>query len=154
MSHKSTVQVFKASQTPQTTIGIALDTAYLTSLPSGTQPSTGIYMIDNRKNIGSYNEGQMELYTFCYPGDNVSFYVQPIDTQRGDTVSIIGLNVSYGNVFGGSLGAPQPTSNDAYWIGRAINAGNQTYQIQVLITDENGNIYVINWDPFIQTVGS
>jgi hypothetical protein len=154
MSHTPKVQLIKASQTPQTTIGIALDTAYLTSLPPGTQPSTGIYMIDNRLNIGSYNEGQMELYTLCYPGDNVSFYAQPIDTQRGDSVSIIGINVSYGNVFGGSLGAPQPTDNAAYWIGRAINSGRQTYQVQVLITDENHNVYVINWDPFIQTVGS
>jgi hypothetical protein len=152
MAHSAKVQLKSAAQTPQTTIGIALDTAYLTSQPGNI--STGIYMIDNRLNLGSYNEGQMELFTYCYPGDNVSFYVTPIDTQRGDTVSIIGINVSNGNVFGGSLGAPQPTDNTAYWIGRAINAGQQTYQIQVLITDENHNIYVINWDPFIKTVGS
>jgi hypothetical protein len=154
MAHSTNIQFVKAAQNPQTMIGIGLDTAYLTSLPPGTQPSTGIYMCDNRLNVGSRNEGQMELSTFCYPGDNISFYAQPIDSQRGDTVKILGFNVSYGNLFGGSLGTPKPANADhSYWIGRIINGGTQTYQIQVLITDENGNVYIINWDPFITTQG-
>lgn len=138
-----------AASTPQTQIGIALDTAYLESLPPGTQPSTGIYMIDNRAQLGSKNEGQMELSTVCFAGDRVGWYLVPIDPTRGDTVQITGFNVSSGNVFAGSSGYPQPTTNLAYWIGRAVNAGSQTYQVQILLTDSSGSKYFINWDPYI-----
>jgi hypothetical protein len=153
MAHSNKVQFIKAAQNPQTMIGIALDTAYLTSLAPGTIPNTGIYMCDNRLNVGSRSEGQIELSTFCYPGDNISFCVQPIDSQRGDTVKILGITVSQGNLFGGSLGTPKPANDDhTYWIGRIINGGTQTYTLQVLITDESGDFYVITWDPYVTTV--
>jgi hypothetical protein len=133
---------------PQTQIAICVDTAYIAA-NSGQQISTGIYMTDNQLNLGSSNEGQMELHTNCNNGSLIGFTAYPIDTNSGDKVEITGFNVSQGNVFGGS-GYPL-SQTPSYWIGQAANAGNQTYQIQIKVTV--GALrpidYYVNWDPFI-----
>jgi hypothetical protein len=106
-------------------------------------------MMDNMLELGSSNEGNLELSTVCNVGSLIGFSVYPIDTNSGDQVAITGMNVSAGNVFG-SAGYPvQQTPN--YWIGQAINQGNQTYQIQVKVTIGTLHpiYYYINWDPFI-----
>ena len=69
---------------------------------------------------------------------------------------ITGFTVSQGSVFG-SQGYPQqqpPIGTEpagAYWIGQAMNAGSQTYQIQIKVTvcQLRPISYYINWDPFI-----
>jgi hypothetical protein len=135
---------------PQTQIAIAVDTAYIAS-QNGNNISTGIYMTDNQLNLGSTNEGQLELSTVCNNGNLIGFSVYPIDVNSGDTVAITGFNVSSGNVFGSS-GYPlqiQPS----YWIGQATHTGSQTYQIQIKVT--TGGLrpvyYYVSWDPFIKS---
>lgn len=146
------------SPTVQTAVTIALDTKYLISQPPGTN-SGGIYMFDNRVNNGSSGEGALELSTVCNAGDIMSFEVIAINELMGsssDKVKITGFNVSYGNVFGGSEGAPvayhQPgTTPGQYWLAQAVNAGEQVYQLFVEITSSGLHPIVrdITWDPYI-----
>ncbi|TPG54326.1 AidA/PixA family protein [Sphingomonas glacialis] len=140
---------------PQASITIAVDTAYVAS-KGGQNISNGIYMMDNQVSYGSTGEGTLELSTVVPVGSLIGFNTVPIDTNSGDTVIITGFTVSQGSVFG-SQGYPQqqpPINGEpagAYWIGQAINAGSQTYQIQIKVTV--GQLrpisYYINWDPFI-----
>lgn len=147
------VRVVKPRSTtpcPQTAISIAVDTSYVIS-QGGRNIGTGIYMFDNQRNDGSTGQGSLELSTVANAGDLVGFEVVPINPHTGDTVVISGFNVSAGNVFG-NQGYPIPDSKDpSYWIGQAVNAGQQTYQIQILVT--SGGIrptkYYVSWDPFI-----
>jgi hypothetical protein len=142
----------------QTAVTIALDTKYLISQPPGTN-TRGIYMFDNRVNNGSSGEGNLELSTVCNAGDIMSFEVIAINELMGgsaDTVKITGFNISQGNVFGGSEGAPisyhlPGTSPGAYWLAQAVNTGQQVYQIFVEITSSGLHPIVrdITWDPYI-----
>lgn len=135
---------------PATAIAIAIDTQYVASVGGGGI-TKGIYMFDNRLDNGSSGEGGLELSTKCNAGDLIGFEVYPVDERgsSGDTVAITGFNVSQGSVFG-SQGYPMQQT-PSYWIGQAINAGSQTYQIRVLVTTgglrpTQFNVY---WDPFI-----
>lgn len=133
---------------PQAQIAIVVDTAYIAA-NGGQNISTGIYMVDNQLNLGSSNEGQLELHTVCNNGNLIGFSVYPLDVNSGDSVAITGFNVSQGNVFGGAGYPLQITPG--YWIGQALNTGSQTYQIQIKVT--TGSLrpisYYVNWDPFI-----
>lgn len=140
---------------PNATVTIAVDTAYVAA-QQGRNINQGVYMMDNTIGNGSSNEGQMELYTVLPVGAIIGFNSVPIDFVSGGKVVITGFNVSQGNVFG-SAGYPQqfPLGNEplgSWWIGQAMNAGSQTYQIQIAVTV--GAIrpvtYYVNWDPFIK----
>jgi hypothetical protein len=140
MADKLHISLLYATQTPQTTISIALDTAYLEGLKPGTKAATGIYLMDNRFGIGSSNEGTQSIHTVCYTGDKISWLALPVDAARGDTVIITGFIILAGNIFGGSIGNPQPTDNPACWIGRAVvSASTSVYQINFLIVDDAKN---------------
>ena len=140
---------------PQVAITVAVDTAYVAS-QQGQNIGSGVYMMDNQVNNGSTNEGQMELSSVVPVGSLIGFETVPINPLSGDTVVITGFTVSQGGVFG-SQGYPQqqpPIGSQpagSYWIGQAMNAGSQTYQIQIKVTV--GLIrpisYYVNWDPFI-----
>ncbi|OPX44216.1 inclusion body protein [Ruminiclostridium hungatei] len=135
-----TINELQAQVRAQTKIIITVDTARVIS-----GDTRNIYMIDNRVEFGSTNEGTLELSTKCFTGDYISWLAVPLDPDTQDTVSIAGFQVSSGNVFGGE-GSPQPQSDDdTYWMGRAINQGSQTYQVKIII---NGT-HVVTWDPFI-----
>jgi hypothetical protein len=133
---------------PQTQVAIAVDTAYIAA-NAGQNITTGIYMFDNQLNLGSSNEGQLELHTVCNNHSLIGFEAYPMDVNSGDSVAITGFNVSQGNVFGGAGYPLQQTPS--YWIGQAMNSGSQTYQIQIKVT--TGGLrpvsYYVNWDPYI-----
>ena len=133
---------------PQTQIALVVDTEYIAA-NGGENVTTGIYMMDNQLNSGSSNEGQLELHTVCNDHALIGFEAYPLNPNTGDTVEITGFNVSQGNVFGSSGYPLQQTPN--YWIAQAMNAGSQTYQIQIKVT--TGGLrpisYYVNWDPFI-----
>jgi Inclusion body protein len=134
---------------PQTSIQIAVDTAYVIG-QAGKDIGAGVYMMDNRVSNGSKGEGNLELHTSANVGDLVGFRVHPINPNSSDSVEITGFNVSSGSVFG-SNGTPREQQTPDYWIGQALNAGNQTYQIQIKVT--SGGLqplsYFVNWDPFL-----
>lgn len=142
---------------PQTSVTIAVDTAYVAA-QDGRNISKGIYMMDNRVRNGSTGEGTLELSTVCNNGDLIGFNAVPINIlgSSGDKVVITGFTVSQGSVFT-AAGAPrQQTSPDgepdgAYWIGQAMSQGQQTYQIQIAVTIGllQPVTYYVNWDPFI-----
>ena len=146
-----------AALSPQTSITIAVDTAYVAA-QQGRNISKGIYMVDNRLRNGSTGEGTLELSTVCNNGDLIGFNAVPINIlgASGDQVVITGFTVSQGSVFT-AAGTPrqQPAlpgePAGAYWIGQALAQGHQTYQIQIEVTV--GQLqpvsYFINWDPFI-----
>lgn len=143
-----------------TAITIAVDTDYIGTLPPGTtHASQGIYMVDNRLQNGSSNEGSLELSTHCPAGNLISFSAIAINAEGGggSTVEITGFNVSQGNVFT-AAGQPQvfnppPSGADAnsFWIGQAMQQGSQTYQVQIKVTIGvlQPVSYFISWDPFI-----
>ena len=140
---------------PQVAIVIAVDTAYVAS-QQGQNINSGVYMMDNQVNNGSTHEGQMELNSVVPVGALIGFESVPINPLSGDTVIITGFTVSQGSVFG-SQGYPQqqpPIGSQpagSYWIGQAMNAASQIYQIQIQVTV--GLIrpisYFVNWDPYI-----
>ena len=134
---------------PPVAITIAIDTSYIISQRGGTV-TTGVYMFDNQLDNGSTGEGILELSSCINAGQIIGFEVVPIDPTTNDTVAITGFNVSQGNVFG-STGYPIPTPKPSYWLAQAVNAGQQTYQIQVKVT--SGGVrstdYYVNWDPYI-----
>ena len=151
------VQAPNTSLQPQTSITIAVDTAYVAA-QGGKNISQGIYMMDNRVRNGSTGEGTLELHTVCNNGNLIGFNSVPINAlgSSGDEVVITGFTVSQGSVFT-AAGAPreQPAlpgePQGAYWIGQAMNQGSQTYQIQIKVTVGvlQPVSYFINWDPFI-----
>jgi hypothetical protein len=150
-------QAANASLQPQTSITIAVDTAYVAA-QQGRNISQGIYMMDNRVRNGSTGEGTLELSTVCNNGDLIGFNAVPINIlgSSGDKVVITGFTVSQGSVFT-AAGTPrqQPAlpgePDGAYWIGQALSQGQQTYQIQIAVTvgQLQPVTYYINWDPFI-----
>ena len=153
-SNRLVVRGTAAVLQPNATVTVAVDTAYVAA-QQGRNISEGVYMMDNMINNGSSAEGKMELSTVVPVGYTIGFNSVPINFISGDSVIISGFNVSAGNVFG-SAGYPQiyPLGKEplgSWWIGQAMNAGNQTYQIQIAVTV--GQIrpvtYFVNWDPFI-----
>ena len=154
MNKKRLVVVQQPILKPPVSIVVAVDCAYVAA-QQGRNISTGVYMMDNMANNGSTNEGNLELSSVVPVGALIGFNSVPIDPAAG-TVVITGFTVSQGSVFG-SQGYPQQQPAigtepaGAYWIGQAMNAGSQTYQIQIKVTV--GTIrpisYYINWDPFI-----
>lgn len=157
MMHPNKLVVPKAPTLlrPDASITIAVDTAYVAS-QQGRNISQGVYMMDNMVSADSTNEGEMELSTVVAVGNTLGFNSVPLNPLSGDQVVITGFNVSKGNVFG-SNGYPQqqpalPNQPEgSWWIAQAMNAGRQTYQIQIAVTV--GKIrpvtYYVNWDPFI-----
>jgi len=148
---KAFVRVVNPLATYQVSVAvtIAVDTSYVIS-QGGVNVTTGVYMFDNQLNHGSTGEGTLELTSNVNSGAFIGFEVVPIDPNTGDTVAITGFNVSQGNVFGGQGYPIQQQPN--YWIGQAVNAGQQTYQIQIKVTSGGlrpTNIYV-TWDPYIK----
>lgn len=136
---------------PQTVIRILVDTAYVGSVGGG-KLGAGLYMVDNRTDTGSSAEGSLELYTVARLEDYIGFYIEPIHPFSGDQVSITGISVTGGDVFG-SAGYPQPVNYD-HWVGRACNASSRTtYQIagSVTIAGVRPETYYFSWDPFIAT---
>ena len=140
------------SLNPLTAITIAVDTAYVVS-QQGQRINEGVYMMDNMEANGSTGEAQMELHTKCSVGSLIGFNAVPINSLSSNqgTVEITGFTVSQGSVFTAS-GTPQPQDDSGnYWIGQAVKAGTQTYQIQLKVTNGglNPTPYYVNWDPFI-----
>ena len=125
---------------PQVVIVIAVDTAYVASQGDGFITS-GVYMIDNMVRRGSSNEGTLDLHTVCSVGNLIGFHSVPVDAAGsfGDQVVITSFADIQGNVFTGA-GHPiqQPPFGSepqgSYWIGQAIRAGTETYQIQIKVT--------------------
>ncbi|MBV9110746.1 MAG: hypothetical protein JO306_15145 [Gemmatimonadetes bacterium] len=142
---------------PQTSITIAVDTAYIAA-QQGQNISQGIYMMDNMVRNGSTGEGTLELKSVTNDGSLIGFNVVPIDIMGslGDSVVITGFTVSEGSVFT-AAGTPrqQPAlpgePAGAYWIGQALQQGSETYQIQIEVTvgKLQPQSYFVNWDPYI-----
>jgi hypothetical protein len=155
MQESMLVVAYQSVIIPQAFITIAVDTAYVAS-QQGQNIGTGVYMMDNELSNGSSGEGQLELSTVVPVGSLIGFNSVPINPSSGDQVIITGFTVSQGSVFGGA-GYPQQQPSigtqpaGSYWIGQAMNAGHQTYQIQIMVTV--GTLrpvsYYVNWDPFI-----
>src|SRR5262249_29595279 len=114
-----------AALIPQTSITIAVDTAYVAA-QQGRNISQGVYMFDNMLANGSTGEGTLELTTACHVGSLIGFNSMPINTSSGDQVVITGFTVSQGNVFT-AAGQPrqQPSIGNeppgSYWVGQAMN---------------------------------
>ncbi len=138
---------------PNTVINIAVDTAYLYSQTSGQYAGTGVYMMDNNLSGGSTGEGGLELSSFVTAGFGVGFNVFPIDEagSQGDTVEIVGFEISCGTNIFGNFGYPaqQPPAASYQWLGTAMTQGNCTYQIKIGVSVGGAPTKYFWWDPFL-----
>jgi hypothetical protein len=130
-----------ATLMPQVSIAIAVDTAFIAAQAGDGRISQGVFMVDNRVRNGSTGEGTPGLHTVCNAGSLIGFQVIPIDAAgaSSDEVIITGFADVTGNVFTGAGHPVQQRSignlpKGSYWIGQAIQAGTEEYQIQIKVT--------------------
>jgi hypothetical protein len=87
----------------------------------------GVYLVDNRVNNGSSNEGTPSLSTGVTTGTNICWEIFNVDLNSTTQLQI--QSISNASVFGAS-GQPQVAPNNANaFTGTAQSAGNATYQI-------------------------
>lgn len=141
---------------PQRVINIAVDTAYLYSQTSGQYAGNGIYMMDNGYESGSNGEGSSELSTNVNANSGVAFNVFPIDLygQQGDSVEIVGIEISSGTNIFGNFGMPQqqPSTSAYQWLGTAMTQGKCTYQLKIGVSVGGAPTKYFWWDPFFTCV--
>ena len=151
----------EATLVPSIVINIAADVQYLMGISQsgGEYAGSGIYMMDNNVDGGSFFQGgsKLELHTMCQSSQIIAFNVFSINELQGlgETVEISRFEVSPGspNLWAG--GAPvQQSSGDYQWLGQ-VQGNSQTMTYQILITVSSGGIApetrTFYWDPFIQT---
>jgi hypothetical protein len=128
------------SLTPQVSISIAVDTAWVAAQAINGGISEGVFLMDNRVRNGSSGEGTLSLHTVCNAGSLIGFQVVPIDGGAfGDQVVITGFADIQGEVFTGAghprvQPSPGSSTSGSYWIGQAIQAGTEVYQIEIEVT--------------------
>jgi len=141
---------------PARVINVAVDTAYLYSQTSGVYAGTGIYMMDNNVAGGSTGEGGLELSSLVTAGFGVGFNTFPIDEAgaQGDSVRIVGFQISNGTNIFGNFGFPaeQPKTSSYQWLGTAMTQGNCTYQIKIAVSVGGAPEKYFWWDPFLTCV--
>lgn len=152
MNNKTNLAFSASAIIPARVINIAVDTVYLYSQTSGPYAGTGIYMMDNNAVGGSTGEGGLELSSQVSAGFGIAFNVFPIDAagQQGDTVQIVGLEISNGTNIFGNWGWPSQQSTGSYqWIGTAMIQGQCTYQIKIGVSVGGAPTQYYWWDPFL-----
>jgi len=152
MSTKLNASFVSTPVIPARVINVAVDTVFLYSQTSGQYAGQGIYMMDNNVVGGSTGEGTEELSSKVTAGFGVGFNVFPIDAlgAQGDSVEIVGMELSSGvNIFG-NWGWPQqqPTGSSYQWLGTAMTQGNCTYQLKIGVTVGGAPKKYYWWDPF------
>ena len=108
--------------------------------------------MDNNVEGGSTNEGGLELVTDVSAGFGIAFNAFPIDAagNQGDTVAIVGFEVSDGTNIFGNFGWPteQPAGSSYQWMGTAMVQGNCTNQIKIGVSIGGAPMQYFWWDPF------
>ena len=141
---------------PARVINIAVDTVFLYSQTSGQYAGRGIYMMDNNAVGGSSGEGGLELTSKVTAGFGIAFNVFPIDKAgaQGDSVEIVGLEISQGTNIFGNFGYPkkQKSTSSYQWVGTAMVKGNCTYQLKIGVSVGGAPIKYFWWDPFLQCI--
>jgi hypothetical protein len=137
---------------PARVINVAVDTVYLYSQTSGQYAGQGIYMMDNNVVGGSSGEGSEELTSLVTAGFGVGFNVFPIDAlgAQGDSVEIVGIELSNGTNIFGNFGWPsqQPPSSSYQWLGTVMVQGSCTYQLKIGVSIGGAPVKYFWWDPF------
>ncbi|KUJ63637.1 hypothetical protein AR687_00170 [Flavobacteriaceae bacterium CRH] len=152
MNNKTNLAFSTSAIIPARVINIAVDTVYLYSQTSGPYSGTGIYMMDNNAIGGSTGEGGLELSSQVTAGFGIAFNAFPIDAagQQGDTVEIVGFEISNGTNIFGNWGWPSPQQTGSYqWLGTAMIQGQCTYQIKIGVSVGGAPKQYYWWDPFL-----
>ena len=153
MSNKLNSPYSTSSIVPARVINIAVDTVYLYSQASGQYAGQGIYMMDNGVVSGSSSEGGLELNSQVTAGFGVGFNAFPIDAEgaQGDSVEIVGFEISNGTNIFGNFGFPSKSSEKSsyQWLGTAFVQGECTYQIKIGVSIGGAPIKYYWWDPFL-----
>lgn len=127
---------------PTVSIVIAVDTAVIAAVGEGPITS-GVYLMDNMARNGSSNEGQIDIHTKCNVGALIGYQAMPITAagSGSDSVAITTFGLESGDdVFTGAghpieiKDPPAGLNIGSYWIGQAMTAGTETYQIQIKVT--------------------
>jgi hypothetical protein len=137
---------------PARVINIAVDTVSLYSQTSGQYSGIGVYMMDNNAVGGSSGEGSLELNSNVTAGFGIGFNAFPIDEAgvQGDSVEIVGFEISQGTNIFGNFGYPQEQdkSSSYQWIGTAMVQGQCTYQLKIGVSVGGAPKKYFWWDPF------
>ena len=153
MNAKTSLSFSSSSVIPARVINVAVDTVYLYSQTTGPYAGTGIYMMDNNAIGGSTGEGGLELNSQVTAGFGIAFNAFPIDAAgaQGDSVEIVGFEISDGTNIFGNWGFPvEQDSNSSYqWLGTAMVQGHCTYQIKIAVSVGGAPKKYYWWDPFL-----
>lgn len=147
---------FTDSVIPARVINVAVDTVLLYSQTSGQYAGIGIYMMDNNLVGGSAGEGGLELTSIVTAGFGVGFNAFPIDKagSQGDSVEIVGIEISSGTNIFGNFGYPkkQKDTSPYQWLGTAMVQGKCTYQLKIGVSVGGAPMKYFWWDPFFNCV--
>ena len=111
---------------------------------SGGSLQNNVYMIDSRKYMGSWSEGQCELTTVCNDSDIIQWTIAPVDS--GTDVRITGFT---GDMVTSKVCTPQEQglSGAKYWAGR-VEAQGRTGRVQYSLTVMIDN-QQMSFDPYL-----
>ncbi|WP_332852295.1 hypothetical protein [Duganella sp. S19_KUP01_CR8] len=108
---------------------------------------TGVYLVDNRVNYGSQNEGSANLSTATSKNSNVCWQVFLINPKSKSTVQIQSIGNS--DAWGPS-GQPQMApDNTAAFTGTMQNAGNNSYSLGVTVQVPGGSGFTVKLNPSV-----
>jgi hypothetical protein len=110
-------------------------------------------MMDNNAAAGSTREGGLELSSQVIAGFGLAFNAFPIDAQgaQGDTVEIVGFEISSGTNIFGNWGYPvqQDPTSSYQWLGTAMQQGECTYQLKIAVSINGAPKQYYWWDPYL-----
>ncbi|HLP47531.1 MAG TPA: hypothetical protein VK469_16405 [Candidatus Kapabacteria bacterium] len=104
-----------------------------------------VYLVDNQKYMGSWQEGQCELVTACHDTQKIKWRVTAISPD--DDVAI---NSFSGQMINNRYCVPKQegTGDDVYWEGTVESQDNRgQYQYSMTLSMSGKNL---TFDPFIQ----
>ena len=102
--------------------------------------NNGIYLVDNRLNNGSSNEGGASLKTAANTNDYVCWSIADVNVNSGTILSL--QNFGNSNAFGTS-GTPQQI-NPTTWTGQVQNNGTASYSINFSAQTSSGSAITCN----------
>lgn len=117
------------AETPTVFIQVWIDT---NAVQNGS--SQGVYLVDNRYNLGSQNEGGTGLSTHVTNGATIQWNIFNIDPTGTATLELTAIGNA--NVWGAG-GQPQPDGSGGF-IGQVQSTGQSPYQISMNVQKQPG----------------
>ena len=122
-------------------VQVTVDAATILQQGQNADPNKVVFMTDNNAGGGSSGEGTAELTTACHVGDTIQWTLSNQNPSNQISVAFLAMRDSSGTVFGFN----PPHGDATLYQGEAVNSGQETYQILILV----GGTTTYQWDPHI-----